>query len=126
METLTQDVRALTTAIGVRRTPWGTIIGAITLGALLIGAIGASFVAPLTIVQQYHGKWLDKGMSVVETLQTQQAENTNKLASIDRRFDALEAAFQDVKVNGSSITRERLAVLEYEAFRRTPPTGATP
>lgn len=128
VESLTGDVRGLMHSIDSlrgmveagNRTQWGTIISGIGLSVVIIGAIGSAFIAPLAISTQGHEQILyDRGItieSVKDRLRELEASVATNNAVTAARFAAIGDIVDDIKKNGSGITRERLAILEHEVL----------
>ena len=121
---LTSDVSKIANAVDAlrsslsdqQRPQWGNLIAAIGVGIIVVSAIGASFISPLSIQIGYQQKVLDERGNTIESLQdrmreVENAANTNRRLA-DTEISTLRRDLERVDIQGSGITRERLAVIE--------------
>ena len=116
---ISKSIDTLRTTYVDSRTPqYGTMIAAVGLTVVIVGAVGASFLAPVTVAVAAHERVIDKWPEQHEGLRAQittcQYELIGPEKASDERFQALAAEVSDIKINGSGVTRERLAVIEHE------------
>lgn len=128
---------AVTSALGPRKTDWGVIVSCVGL----VMAIGTAALSPLYIkmnsidhfsirtaaelrnheLLDMHPVALEKLKSIKHNISALdkklQKESRLLIATVNERSQSLEKQFDDVKVQGSPITRERLAVLEDRVFK---------
>ena len=124
VETLTLDMREIIRSIDSlrslvadhQRPQWGNMISAIGVSVVIIGAIGSSFIAPLTITSAMHDKVLEQRGASIENIKDRLRELESLVSSnaavSTSELDHLNHTIEDVRLNGSGITRERLAVIE--------------
>ena len=95
---------------------WGNIFAAIGVGIVIIGAIGTSFISPLSTALIAHDKILTERGVVIEKVQDRIREAESLIRSNQQvhesEYRALQWVVRDIGTNGSGSTRERLAVIE--------------
>ena len=105
-----------TTISEAQRPQWANWLSAVGLAVVIIGAIGSAFIAPLTLNLAHHTKLLDERGIIIDGLQDRlrnvESDTKSNLKTNEAQFESLTDRFEDVRLNGSPITRERLAVLE--------------
>lgn len=124
VETLTLDMREVIRSIDSlrsivsdhQRPQWGNLISAVGVSVVIIGAIGSSFITPLTVQLSHVERHRQDIAHSVEKLTDRMRELESRVSSNDQviteRVEAVTTVLNDIKVNGSGITRERLAVIE--------------
>lgn len=97
-ETRASIAAARTEIIAARTTPWGNIIAAAGLSIVVIGAIGASFIAPLNIAQSYAGHERDKlreDLDKANDAAVMRSQNNRAdIEAIRERFKEIETQFR--------------------------------
>lgn len=106
---------------------YGNIISGVGLAVIIIGAIGAAFISPLTMQLNGHERLLSARGQVIEDIQ-------DRVRSVEVRVEsnseshivetgAIKEKLNEVAKHGSGLARERLAVLEYKLGLTTTPRG---
>lgn len=117
MDSLQATVDAIRNNIAQSQKPqWGNIISAVTMSTVIISAIGAAFVSPLTIITTSHQKTLDERSMTLVQIQDRLREVESVASTNEKLFSselqATREKLEEVGKSGSGITRERLAVIE--------------
>ncbi len=66
-------------------TDWKAVIAAVTLGVVIVGAIGTAYVLPLTRADQAHEATLAEHTRAINDLREREAEERAALARLDER-----------------------------------------
>lgn len=127
VNTLTGDIRSIAESVDKLRgmisdnqkPQWGNWIAAMGVGLIVLSAIGASFIAPLSIQLNHHDNTISETgrdlRDIQNRVQDVEVKSSANRESIDREISAVKDTLYDVRVYGSAITRERLAILEHVA-----------
>lgn len=119
---VTSSLDSLRSAVVDRDKPqWGNLISLVSVGVVIVTAIGSAWIAPITVTIRHHDMVLAERRAMIDDLQ-ERLRITESLASTNKRvfegeINNLRADLLDVRNVGAPITRERLAVIESELKR---------
>jgi hypothetical protein len=120
---IVQSIDRLRGYIGETQRPqWGNLISATGLCVVIVSAIGSAWINPLSISLQYHEKLSAERSVLVERLQDRlrdlEGDFKAHRQTNENEFKFVNSTIEDVRKNGSGVTRERLAVIESQIKER--------
>lgn len=132
VNSLTVDVQHIARAVDAlrdsmvtsQRPQWGNLIGGVAVSITIIMAVGSASLAPLAVELRQHATVLEERGRIIGNNQDRlrELEGTQLASSkvVDVELKALATLINDMRVNGSGITRERLAVIESKLDEHLP------